>query len=348
MAETLLARAGFADSTQSPKPARLVRRAMEPNMSPEGPMKLYCGTANRPLAEEISHLLGTPLTKLVCKRFSDGEIYIKIEESNRGADAFIIQPTCAPVNDLLMESLIIVDALRRSSARRISLVVPYYGYARQDKKIAPREPVTAKLVANLLTTAGIDRLVAIDLHSEQIGAFFDVPVDHLPAAPIIAEYLIDQGLYGPDVVCVSPDVGGTARARRLAERLGSPLAIIAKRRPEPNKTEVMEVIGHVSGKTCVMIDDMIDTAGSIATGAEALKERGADKIYACCTHGILSGPAIERIEAAPIEELVITNTVPTHHAQSDKIVCLSVAPLLARAIQRIHEDRSVSEIFEQY
>jgi len=318
---------------------------MDPGMTPEGPMKLYCGTANRPLAEEISLLLGTPLTQLVCKRFSDGEIYVKIEESNRGADAFVIQPTCAPVNDHLMEVIIIVDALRRSSARRITLVLPYYGYARQDKKIAPREPVTAKLIANLLTTAGIDRIVAVDLHSEQIGAFFDVPVDHLPAAPIIAEYLRDQGLYGPDVVVVSPDVGGTARARRLAERLGSPLAIIAKRRPEPNKSEVMEVIGHVDGKTCVMIDDMIDTAGSIATGAVAMKERGAKKIYACCTHGVLSGPAIERIENAPIEELVITNTIPAHTPYSDKVVCLSVAPLLARAIQRIHEDRSVSEIF---
>lgn len=345
--DTLLARAGFADAVQTARPARVVRRAMESSMTPEGPLKLYTGTANAPLAAEIAHLLGIPLTQLVCKRFSDGEIYVKIEESNRGGDAFLIQPTCAPVNDMLMESLIIVDALRRSSARRITLVVPYYGYARQDKKIAPREPVTAKLVANLLTTAGIDRLVAVDLHSEQIGAFFDVPVDHLPAAPIIAEYLMDQGLYGPDVVCVSPDVGGTARARRLAERLGSPLAIIAKRRPEPNKTEVMEVIGQVSGKTCVMIDDMIDTAGSIATGAEALKERGARQIYACCTHGVLSGPAIERIEAAPIEELVITNTLPAHKAASDKIVCLSVAPLLARAIQRIHEDRSISAIFER-
>jgi ribose-phosphate pyrophosphokinase len=345
MAETLLARAGFAESAFLPKPARLIQQAMEATMPPQTPLKLYSGTANHPLAEEISHLLDTPLTQITCKRFSDGEIFIKLEESSRGADAFVIQPTCAPVNDHLMEALILVDALRRSSANRITLVLPYYGYGRQDKKIGPREPVSAKLVANLLTTAGIDRILTVDLHAEQISAFFDVPVDHLPAAPIIAEYLLDQGLAGPDVVVVSPDVGGTARARRLAERLGSPLAIIAKRRPEPNKTEVMEIIGDVAGKTAVMIDDMIDTAGSVTTGAVAMMERGARRVFACCTHGVLSGPAIERIEQSPIEELVVTNTIPTRNAKSDKIVSLSVAPLLARAIQRIHEDRSVSEIF---
>ncbi|HEY3268005.1 MAG TPA: ribose-phosphate pyrophosphokinase [Armatimonadota bacterium] len=349
MAETLLARAGFAESAQFPKPARLARKATESPLYPLPALKLYSGTANRPLAEEIAHILGTPITSTVCRRFSDGEIFVKIEESNRGADAFVIQPTCAPVNDHLMEALILVDALRRSSARRITLVLPYYGYARQDKKLGPREPVTAKLVANLITTAGIDRVLTVDLHAEQISAFFDVPVDHLPAAPIIAEYLLGQGLCGPDVVVVSPDVGGTARARRLAERLKSPLAIIAKRRPEPNMCEVVEVIGDVSGKTVVMIDDMIDTAGSIAAGAAAMVERGAIRIFACCTHGVLSGPAIERIQAAPIEELVITNTIPVpSSAGCDKIVCLSVAPLLARAIQRIHEDRSVSEIFAQF
>jgi ribose-phosphate pyrophosphokinase len=348
MAESLLARAGFAESAKLPKPARLTRKAIDANMPTPSNLRLLCGTANRPLAEEISHILSTPLTELTCKRFSDGEIFVKILESSRGADAFVIQPTCAPVNDTLMETLILVDALRRSSAQRITLVLPYYGYARQDKKLGPREPVTAKLVANLMTTAGIDRLLTIDLHAEQIGAFFDVPVDHLPAAPIIAEYLIDQDLCGPGVVVVSPDVGGTARARRLAERLGSPLAIISKRRPEPNKTEVMEVIGTVKGKTAVMIDDMIDTAGSVATGAVALKERGAKRVFACCTHAVLSGGAIERIEESPIEELVITNTIPTHHLGSDKVVCLSVAPLLARAIQRIHEGRSVSELFTAY
>lgn len=348
MPDTLLARAGFAQSTHIPKPDRITRSQPETDMHAEAPLKLYCGTANLPLSEEISHILGTPLTRMLCTRFSDGEIRVKLEESSRGADAFVIQPTCAPVNDTLMEALIVVDALRRSSAQRITLVMPYYGYARQDKKIGPREPVTAKLVANLLTASGIDRLLTVDLHAEQIGAFFDVPVDHLPAAPIIAEYLLDQGLGGPDVVVVSPDVGGTARARRLAERLGSPLAIIAKRRPEPNKCEVMEIIGDVSGKTAVMIDDMIDTAGSVCSGARAMMERGARKIYACCTHGVLSGPAIERIEEAPLEELIITNTIPSHTAGSDKIICLSVAPLLARAIQRIHEDRSVSEIFTDY
>jgi len=345
MAETLLARAGFAESATIPKPARLTRRSLDLNMPSPSSLKLYCGTSNRPLAEEIAHILSTPLTNLTCKRFSDGEIFVKVLESSRGADAFVIQPTCAPVNDSLMEALILVDALRRSSAARITLVLPYYGYARQDKKLGPREPVTAKLVANLMTTAGIDRLLTIDLHAEQIGAFFDVPVDHLPAAPIIAEYLLDQNLCGPNVVVVSPDVGGTARARKLAERLGSPLAIIAKRRPAPNETEVMEVIGNVRGKTAVMIDDMIDTAGSVVTGAVAMKERGAKRVFACCTHAVLSGPAIERLEASPIEELVITNTIPNSHLGSDKIVCLSVAPLLARAIQRIHEGRSVSELF---
>lgn len=348
MAETLLARAGFADSAAFPKPARLLRKAVDQTMPTASSLKLYSGTSNRPLADEISHILSTPLTNLSCKRFSDGEIFVKILESSRGADAFVIQPTCAPVNDSLMEALILVDALRRSSAQRITLVMPYYGYARQDKKLGPREPVTAKLVANLITTAGIDRILTIDLHAEQIGAFFDVPVDHLPAAPIIAEYLLDQGLCGPDVVVVSPDVGGTARARRLAERLKSPLAIIAKRRPEPNQSEVMEVIGDVKGKTVVMFDDLIDTAGSVTTGAVAMKERGANSIYACCTHAVLSGPAIQRIEESPIEELVVTNTIPTLHRTSDKIVCLSVAPLLARAIQRIHEGRSVSELFTEY
>jgi ribose-phosphate pyrophosphokinase len=345
MADTLLARAGFAGSTHIPKPARLTRKTMDPSTPAPSNLKLYSGSANPALAEEIAHILSMPLTLVSSRRFSDGEIFVKILESSRGADAFVIQPTCAPVNDTLMEALILIDALRRSSAQRITLVLPYYGYARQDKKLGPREPVTAKLVANLMTTAGIDRLLTIDLHAEQISAFFDVPVDHLPAAPIIAEYLLDQGLCGPNVVVVSPDVGGTARARRLAERLGSPLAIIAKRRPAPNVTEVMEVIGNVKGKTVVMIDDMIDTAGSVATGAVAIKERGAKKIYACCTHAVLSGPALARIEEAPIEELVVTNTIPTRHLETNKIVTLSVAPLLARAIQRIHEGRSVSELF---
>jgi ribose-phosphate pyrophosphokinase len=348
MSDTLLARAGFAHSSTIPKPARISRRSLDPAAQVRAPLKLFSGTANRPLADEIAHILGVGVSEMFVGRFSDGEVRVKIDESSRGADAFLIQPTCAPVNDTLMEALVIVDALRRASAHRITLVLPYYGYARQDKKLGPREPVTAKLVANLLTSAGIDRVLTVDLHAEQIAAFFDVPVDHLPAAPIIAEYLLDQRLCGPDVVVVSPDVGGTARARRLAERLKSPLAIIAKRRPEPNRSEVMEIIGDVSGKTAVMIDDMIDTAGSVVAGAEAMLERGARSIYACCTHGVLSGQALQRIDASPIRELIITNTVPVNTAASDKVVCLSVAPLLARAIHRIHEDRSVSEIFTEY
>ena len=258
-------------------------------------LRIFTGNANPALAASIAAELHTPLGEIQVKHFSDGEISVKIEESARGQDIFIVQPTCAPVNDNLMEVLIMIDAFRRASAQRITVVLPYYGYARQDKKIKPREPVTARLVANLITQAGASRVLALDLHAGQIQGFFDLPVDHLYAGPLIAEHLISEGLYDGKTCVVSPDVGGVARARALAEQLKTSIAIIVKRRPEPNKVEIMEIIGDVAGKTCVMIDDMIDTGGSIVQGAEALIERGASAVHACCTHGILSGKAIERI-----------------------------------------------------
>jgi ribose-phosphate pyrophosphokinase len=264
-------------------------------------------------------------------------------------DVFVVQPTCSPVNEHVMELLIILDALRRASARRITCVIPYYGYARQDKKIKPREPVTAKLVADLITQSGANRILAIDLHADQIQGFFNLPVDHLFAGPLIADYLIKRKLYDRDVVVVSPDVGGVTRARALAETLDSDLAIIAKRRPEPNKAEVMAVvtiIGDVRGRTAVMIDDMIDTAGSITQGAEALMRMGARNVVACCTHAVLSGRAVERLREAPIEEVVVTDTIPIpEDRRLPHVTVLSVAPLLAEAIDRIHQDASVSELF---
>jgi ribose-phosphate pyrophosphokinase len=312
-------------------------------------LRIFSGNSNIPLAQKIADELGTTLGKIEVSRFSDGEIRVKVDESARGMDAFLIQSTCCPVNDNLMELLIMIDAFRRASAQRITCVIPYYGYARQDKKVKPREPVSARLVADLLTVAGASRILAVDLHAEQIQGFFDIPVDHLFAVPIIAQHLIDQGLSDANTVVVSPDVGGVARARALAEILRSPIAIIAKRRPEPNKSEVVEIIGNVEGKVAVMIDDMIDTGGSISAGAFALMERGAEKVYACCTHPVLSGDAPARLATAPIEAIVVTDTIPLGpEKQNGKITVLSVAPLLADAISRIHEDRSVSELFREY
>jgi ribose-phosphate pyrophosphokinase len=312
-------------------------------------LRLFTGNANPELAARIAAELGSPLGEIHVSKFSDGEVCVKIEESARGQDIFIVQPTCAPVNDNLMELLIMIDAFRRASAQRITVVLPYYGYARQDKKIKPREPVTARLVANLISQAGASRVLCLDLHAGQIQGFFDLPVDHLYAGPLIADHLIAEGHFDGNIVVVSPDVGGVARARALAEHLKTPIAINAKRRPEPNKVEIMEIIGDVSGKVCVMIDDMIDTGGSVVQGAEALLERGAVAVHACCTHGILSGKAIERIDRSPLRSLVITDTVPLpDHKRSPKIKILSVAGLLAEAIIRIHEDNSVSEMFSHY
>ncbi len=312
-------------------------------------LRIFSGNANPALAASIAAELQTPLGEICVKQFSDGEIFVKIEESARGQDIFIIQPTCFPVNDNLMELLIMIDAFRRASARRITVVLPYYGYARQDKKIKPREPVTARLVANLITQAGASRVLCLDLHAGQIQGFFDLPVDHLYAGPLIADHLKAEGLYDGNTVVVSPDVGGVARARALAEHLDTSIAIIAKRRPAPNQVEIMEIIGNVSGKVCIMIDDMIDTGGSIVQGAEALMDRGATGVHACCTHAILSGKAVERVQCSPLRSLVVTDTIPLpetkHHP---KIKVLSVAPLLADAIFRIHEDNSVSELFSHY
>jgi ribose-phosphate pyrophosphokinase len=317
----------------------------------EDNLRIFSGSANPALAAKIAQHLGRPLGRIHCSSFADGEIRIKIEESVRGMDVFIVQPTCAPANDTLMELLIMVDAFRRASARRITLVIPYYGYSRQDKKVKPREPVTARLVADLITTAGAGRVLAIDLHAGQIQGFFQLPLDHLYAGPLLASYFAEKGLTDGDTVVVSPDVGGVSRARGMAEMLSAPIAIIVKRRPEPNKVEIMEIIGDVRGKTCVIVDDMIDTGGSTVTGANALIDRGTAQVFVCCTHPVLSDPAVERIEASPISELVITDTIPFDDgkaARSTKTTVLSVAPLLASAITRIHHDDSVSELFNTY
>ncbi len=314
-------------------------------------LRIFSGNANPALAADIARHLGQAVGRIHCTRFADGEIRVKIEESVRGKDVFIVQPTCAPANDTLMELLILVDAFRRASARRITLVIPYYGYSRQDKKVKPREPVTARLVADLITTAGASRVLAVDLHAGQIQGFFQLPLDHLYAGPLLGAYFAEKGLVDGDTVVVSPDVGGVGRARGMAEMLHAPIVIIAKRRPEPNKVDIMEIIGDVRGKTCVMVDDMIDTGGSTVSGACALMERGARRVFACCTHPVLSEPAVDRIEESPITELVITDTIPFDdgkRARSTKTTVISVAPLLASAITRIHRDESVSALFDTY
>lgn len=312
---------------------------------PDRRLKIFTGNANPALAKQIAEHLGIPLGQGQVMRFSDGEVHVRIEESVRGADVFVVQPTSAPVNEHLMELLITIDALRRASARRITAVIPYYGYARQDRKTRARDPITAKLTANLLTTAGVDRVLAMDLHAGQIQGFFDIPVDHLPGVPILAEYFKSKGLQ--DMVVVSPDLGGVTRARDLANRLGVDIAIIDKRRPEPNVAEVMNIIGRIRGKRVIMIDDIIDTAGTITLGAEALLAHGASEVYACCTHAVLSGPAVTRLAASPVTEVVITDTIPLPaDKQIDKITVLPVAPLLGDAILRIYEDLSVSKLFD--
>jgi ribose-phosphate pyrophosphokinase len=308
-------------------------------------LKVFTGNANPKLAEEIAQNLGLKLGEVSVGRFSNGEIFVNITESVRGADIFVVQPTCAPVNDSLVEILIMIDAFRRASANRITAVIPFYGYARQDRKTRPREPISAKLVANLLTSAGADRILTMDLHAGQIQGFFDIPVDHLSGIPILADYFIKKEL--EDVVVVSPDLGGVTRARDFAERMQVPIAIVDKRRPEPGVAEVMNIIGKVRDKNIIIIDDMIDTAGTLVTGAETLLERGAKQVYACCTHPVLSGKAIERIAASSISEVVVTNTIPLSERQKiNKITCLSVAPLIADTIRRVHEDLSVSILFD--
>ncbi|BDG62010.1 ribose-phosphate pyrophosphokinase [Caldinitratiruptor microaerophilus] len=308
-------------------------------------LKIFAGNANPELAREIARHLGIELGDMEVGRFSNGEIRVKLNESVRGSDCFVIQPTCHPVNDNLMELLIILDALRRASARRITAVIPHYGYARQDRKARGREPISAKLVANLIVTAGARRVLTMDLHADQIQGFFDVPVDHLRAVPLIAEYFKRKRL--ENLTVVSPDTGGVVRARELAERLGVGLAIIDKRRPEPNQAEIMNVIGDIAGKTCILLDDMIDTAGTILEGAQALLERGAAAVYAAATHAVFSGPAYERLAHPGLTQVVVTNTIPVDAERlGDKLDVLSVAPLFGEAIIRIHEDLSVSKMFD--
>lgn len=308
-------------------------------------LKVITLNSNRKLAEEIAAHIGAPLSKSIVTAFSDGEIRINLEESVRGYDVYVVQSTSDPVNQHTMELLIMIDALKRASARSINIVMPYYGYARQDRKARAREPITAKLIANLLETAGATRVIALDLHAPQIQGFFDMPIDHLQGVPIIADYLKTKEL--EDVVVVSPDHGGVTRARRLAERLKAPIGIIDKRRPRPNVAEVMNIIGNIEGKTAILIDDIIDTAGTITLAANALIESGAKEVYACCTHPVLSGPAIERIENSPIKELVVTNTIPLPEEKKiDKITALSVAPLIGEALIRVHEQQSVSSLFD--
>jgi ribose-phosphate pyrophosphokinase len=314
---------------------------------PDATLKLFSCSSNRKLAEAIASYIGVELGRADMGRFSDGETHIRLDDSVRGDDVFVIQSTSAPVNDHLVELLVMVDALKRASAKTINVVVPYYGYARQDRKARSRDPITAKLVANLIETAGAHRVIAMDLHAMQIQGFFDIPVDHLIGVPILGDYFKNKNLHAP--VVVSPDHGGVVRARRLADELGASLAIIDKRRPEPNVVEVMNIIGDVSGRTAILIDDIIDTAGTIALAATALKQAGAGELYACCTHPVLSGVAMDRLEASPLKEIVVTDTIPLREpCSSSKIKVLSVAPLIGEAIVRIHEQQSISRLFEPH
>ena len=325
------------------KPAKEKRMKNDSNT-----LKIFSGNANLPLAEEICSILKIPLGKAMVGRFPDGETEVKIEENVRGADCFIVQPTSCPANDNLMELLLLMDALRRASAERITAVLPYYGYGRQDRKAEPRVPISAKLVANLIQAAGADRALTMDLHAGQIQWFFDIPVDHLYANPVIIDYFKKKpeiGNHPDDLVVVSPDAGGVERARAFAKRLGAELAVVNKRRLSPNEAAVMNIIGEIRNKNVIIIDDIVDTAGTLCKACEALADSGAKKIYAGCAHAILAGPALERLDKCPIEELVVTNTIPLTRSKPKYLTVLSVGRLLADAIQRIHSDSSVSELF---
>lgn len=312
-------------------------------------LKVFSLSSNLPLAEKIAEQIGLELGDIQISKFADGEVKININESIRGSHVYLIQSTSDPVNDNLMELLIAIDAMRRASAKTINIVLPYYGYARQDRKAQSREPITAKLVANMITSAGADRLVTLDLHAAQIQGFFDIPVDHLLGSPLLAQYFLEHGLHGEDIVVVSPDHGGVTRARKLAEFLKAPIAIIDKRRPKANVAEVMSIVGEVEGKTCILIDDMIDTAGTITVGANALIEQGAVEVYACCTHPVLSDPAIERLEASPIKKVIVTDSIDLPEEKKiDKIEQVTVSGLVAEALKRIYENRSVSPLFEEF
>ena len=325
--------------------ATLTLQPMLPPIADNNRLRLFAGSANVPLSQEVARYLGMDLGPMVRKRFADGELYVQIQESIRGCDVYLIQPSCRPVNDHLMELLIMVDACRRASARQITAVIPYYGYARADRKTAGRESITAKLAANLITGAGANRILAMDLHSAQIQGYFDIPFDHVYGSPVILDYLSQKQL--SDIVVVSPDVGGVARARAFAKKLNdAPLAIIDKRRQAHNVAEVMNVIGDVAGKTAVLVDDMIDTGGTISEGAKILRQEGARQVYACATHAVFSPPAIERLSSGVFEEVIVTNTIPVSEENRFKqLTVLSVANLLGETIWRIHEDTSVSSMF---
>ncbi len=312
-----------------------------------GELQIFSGNANPALAHEICTYLGTKLGEATVGSFSDGEIRVKIEENVRGGDVFVVQSSCQPVNDSLMELLIIIDALKRSSANRITAVIPYFGYARQDRKDQPRVPISAKLVADLITTAGTDRVLTMDLHAGQIQGFFNVPVDHLYALPVLLDYITKQTVKVSDLVVVSPDAGGVERARAFAKRLEANLAIIDKRREGPNQTQIMNIIGDVEGKSALLLVDMIDTAGTIVKGAQACMEHGAREVWAACTHAVLTGPALDLIQQSCLKQVIVTNSIPLRGKEQScpKLHQLSVAPLLGEAIRRIHEDESVSSLF---
>jgi ribose-phosphate pyrophosphokinase len=342
--------AGTATTSVSPETTKeqhaQAKGERKPQRSrPDDRLKIFSGSANMALAEEICHFLNLPLGQTSRTRFSDGEQYVQVLENVRGADVFIVQPTCHPVDSHLLELLLMIDALKRASARRITPVIPYYGYARQDRKDRPRSPISSKLVADLLTTAGADRALIVDLHAPQIQGFFNIPVDHLFASPVLVSYFRDLAL--PNLTVVSPDAGGVERARFFAKKMDSALAIVDKRRVEADVTEVMHVIGDVKGRTCLILDDIIDTAGTLVKTAVALLDNGASQVYACASHPVLSGPALERISQSPLQQVVVTNTVPLSEAagKEPKIKVLSIAGLIARAIQSIHEETSVSKLF---
>jgi len=318
--------------------------------SKDNNLKVFTLSSNEPLANEIANHLGVELGKCTVKHFSDKEIQVDVLESVRGKDIFVVQSTSEPVNEHLMELLIMIDALKRASAKRINIVMPYYGYARQDRKSRPREPITAKLVANLLEVAGADRVISIDLHAAQIQGFFDIPIDHLTAVPLITDYFAKEKSelnYTDDVVIVSPDHGGVVRARRMAERLGSPIAIIDKRRPRANVAEVMSIVGDIKNKIAIVIDDIIDTGGTISLAADKLIDEGAKEVYVCCSHPVLSGPAIENLGKSKIKEVIVTNSIQLpDEKRIDKVTEISVGKLLAEAVLRVHQERSVSRLFD--
>ncbi|MCK9224280.1 MAG: ribose-phosphate pyrophosphokinase [Candidatus Muirbacterium halophilum] len=308
-------------------------------------MAILCGGGNEDLSTQICDYLGVKKCNVDISKFADGEIHVQIFDTVRGKDVFIIQPTCSPVSDNLMTLLIIIDSLKRASAGRITAVIPYFGYARQEKKSRGREPITAKLVSNLIVTAGVDRVLALDFHTWALQGFFDIPVDHFLGSTLLADYFLDMGFKKNDIVVVSPDAGGVGRARNLAKKLKASLAIIDKRRQKPNESEVMNIIGDIEGKITILVDDMIDTAGTICNGAKVLKQNGAKRVFAAASHGVFSGPAAERLNQSVIEEVVVTNSIPVHR-DIERIKVISIAPLFAKAIYNIHREKSLSQLFE--